>query len=504
MIPRRFFWLFDMLAILLAFVGAYRLLPNLGPIFGPGGLLRTPAIESLFAPAVWTGNMPPVRELFWIILAMAPGTIVALGVLGNHRPLLDQSHTRILIGGMAAPFLGLSAMTVFLFAFKSWDWGRLFAFSFAALSGIFLSGYRLALRRYFLLREQAGYYAKNVLLIGLPHSVRWAIYYFAHYVSDRNYRVVGYLRVPPTENDKATVLERLPRDEDVSTSPPELGEPGDLDNLLIVRPINEVIAIHPVNGGEWITHVIESCDHTGIPLRILPEALILGGLKSLEKLYPFEQLHLPSVVLRPPHWDSDALFLKRLFDVLVTGLLLLIVMPIMLLIAIISKISQPKLPIFYPWRVVGKHGMEFTGYKFRTMVADADKLKADLMSLNEMKGPVFKIKNDPRITKLGRFLRKYSLDELPQLWSVIKGDMSLVGPRPAGPHELERYEFWHKRKLSILPGITCLWQVSGRNKINDFDQWVRMDFEYINNWSLWLDLKILARTAWVVIAGTGS
>jgi lipopolysaccharide/colanic/teichoic acid biosynthesis glycosyltransferase len=147
--------------------------------------------------------------------------------------------------------------------------------------------------------------------------------------------------------------------------------------------------------------------------------------------------------------------------------------------------------------------VEFTGYKFTTMAPDADDTKAQLLQHNEMKGPVFKMKNDPRVTPLGRFLRKYSLNELPQLWSVLKGDMSLVGPRPAFRHELERYEFWHKRKLSIQPGITCLWQVNGRNKISSFDEWVKLDLEYIDNWSLWLDFKILLRTAKAVVSGTG-
>jgi lipopolysaccharide/colanic/teichoic acid biosynthesis glycosyltransferase len=203
-------------------------------------------------------------------------------------------------------------------------------------------------------------------------------------------------------------------------------------------------------------------------------------------------------------WDSDALFVKRVFDLVVSGILLVLLSPLFLVVAVVIKITTPKLPVFYPWRVVGQKGVEFTGYKFTTMYPDADERKNDLMDQNEMTGPVFKIKNDPRITPLGRILRKFSINELPQLWSVFKGDMSLVGPRPAFRHELERYEFWHKRKLSVRPGITCLWQVRGRNKISNFDDWVRMDLEYIDNWSLWLDFKILARTAWVVIAGTGS
>src|SRR5207237_5003376 len=141
--------------------------------------------------------------------------------------------------------------------------------------------------------------------------------------------------------------------------------------------------------------------------------------------------------------------------------------PLFAIVAVAIKLTTPGLSVFYPWRVVGLKGRPFTGYKFTTMVADADDRKNALMHRNEMTGPVFKIKDDPRVTPLGRFLRKYSLNELPQLWSVLKGDMSLVGPRPAFPHELEGYGFWHKRKLSIRPGITCLWQVRGRNGISN-------------------------------------
>jgi lipopolysaccharide/colanic/teichoic acid biosynthesis glycosyltransferase len=215
-------------------------------------------------------------------------------------------------------------------------------------------------------------------------------------------------------------------------------------------------------------------------------------------------LRLPEVVLAPPHFETDALFFKRVIDIVISSTLLVVLAPLFLLIAIGIKITTPHLSVFYPWRVIGLKGRPFTGYKFTTMMADADGRRDDLLARNEMKGPVFKIKDDPRMTRFGRFLRKYSLNELPQLWSVLKGDMSLVGPRPAFRHELDRYELWHKRKLCVRPGITCLWQIRGRNDISNFDDWVRLDLEYIDQWSLWLDFRILARTVWAVVAGTGS
>jgi lipopolysaccharide/colanic/teichoic acid biosynthesis glycosyltransferase len=191
--------------------------------------------------------------------------------------------------------------------------------------------------------------------------------------------------------------------------------------------------------------------------------------------------------------------IKRLFDVVVATILLIVLSPLLLLIALAIRLTSGA-PILYEWRVVGQNGRPFIGYKFRTMVTNADQIKRELLERNEMRGgPVFKIKDDPRVTPIGRILRKYSLDELPQLWSVLKGDMSLVGPRPPLQTEYAQFEEWQKRKLAVKPGMTCLWQVRG--KPNDWNEWLRLDFEYIDHWSLWLDLKILLQTAWLVVTG---
>lgn len=191
--------------------------------------------------------------------------------------------------------------------------------------------------------------------------------------------------------------------------------------------------------------------------------------------------------------------IKRLLDVVIAASLLILLSPLMLLIALAIRLTSGA-PVLFRWQVVGENGRPFIGYKFRTMVVGADRIKEELLHLNEMNGgPVFKMKDDPRITPIGRFLRKYSLDELPQLWSVLKGDMSLVGPRPPLQYEYDRFTDWQKKKLATKPGMTSLWQVKG--KPQDFDEWVRLDLEYIERWSLWLDFKILLQTAMVVLTG---
>ncbi len=193
---------------------------------------------------------------------------------------------------------------------------------------------------------------------------------------------------------------------------------------------------------------------------------------------------------------------KRIFDIVGAACLLLLLSPVLLALALAVKLTSPG-PVFYRWKVVGHDGARFTGYKFRSMVANADDLKDSLMVQNEMSGPVFKLTRDPRVTAVGGWMRRHSLDELPQLYSVLKGDMSLVGPRPPLVTEYAQFTEFQKRKLAVKPGITCLWQVNGRNQVSDFDQWVKLDLEYIQQWSLALDVKILFKTMHAVFAGSG-
>jgi exopolysaccharide biosynthesis polyprenyl glycosylphosphotransferase len=196
------------------------------------------------------------------------------------------------------------------------------------------------------------------------------------------------------------------------------------------------------------------------------------------------------------------IILKRLIDVLVSAVAMVLFIPIFLAISIAIKWTSTG-PIFFSQKRIGYNGRTFNCLKFRTMVVDAEILKSQLKDMNEMDGPVFKIKNDPRVTQIGRFLRKTSLDELPQLINVFKGDMSLVGPRPPVPEEVYQYQLADRRRLSIRPGITCIWQASGRNDI-PFDEWMKLDRQYIDNWSLWLDMKILFKTLAAVLFQRGA
>ena len=490
-VPRFFLVAIDLLGIALAFLAAYQLAPTVKAL-----TLRATALAgwaTTVLAADFAGELPPPRELAWLLCVMSVCVVFSLQAMSAYRPLQAQTRTYVVLTGILAPAAGLGAIALILFALRSPIWSRLFIFLFTSMAIVVLTGCRLTLRWYQVRRIRSGFYARHVVLVGSSRAVDRIADYLQRTTTPAEYQVLGYLEIRPTPGSQLT-----------PAAVPRLGGVDGLGDLLVHNPIHEVIAIQGGEGGDWLREMIETCDYFRVTLRLVPEALLFGSLKDLQFVYRADPLRLPEVVLRPRDFASDALFIKRLIDIVVSATLLVALAPLFLAIALAIRIATPGLPVFYRWQVVGFKGRRFTGYKFSTMIADADLRRAELTELNEMQGPVFKIKEDPRVTPIGRFLRKYSLNELPQLWSVLKGDMSLVGPRPAFPHELQGYERWHKRKLCVRPGVTCLWQVRGRNKISQFDDWVRMDLEYIDNWTLWLDIKILFRTVWAVVGGTGS
>jgi exopolysaccharide biosynthesis polyprenyl glycosylphosphotransferase len=253
---------------------------------------------------------------------------------------------------------------------------------------------------------------------------------------------------------------------------------------------------------EQVENAIKTCELEGVEAWLVAD--FFGTQVSRARFD--ELLGIPLLVFRTTPETSWQGVIKQLMDFFgaLFLLLLLMVIPVIPLIALAIKLTSSG-PVLFRQQRSGLNGSPFTLYKFRTMVSNAEQFKHELEAMNEMSGPVFKVTNDPRVTPVGKFLRKYSLDELPQLFNVLRTEMSLVGPRPLPVDEVRRFEdLAHRRRLSVKPGLTCLWQISGRNQITDFKEWVRLDLEYIDNWSLWLDLKILARTIPAVLVGTGA
>ena len=278
---------------------------------------------------------------------------------------------------------------------------------------------------------------------------------------------------------------------------PCLGSLFDFPSVLHSNVVDAAIVLSSGAPADQIESVLSQCATEGVEIWLLPAQL--PHAPTLPVLDDFDGR--PMLVFSQNDHPAWGLALKRLGDILISAALLLLLSPLFLLFAILVKRSSPG-PVFFSQIRSTRHGRTFPMYKFRTMVANAEALRATLADQNEVTGPVFKIKNDPRVTPIGRFLRRYSLDELPQLWNVLRGDMSLVGPRPPIPAEVEQYEPWQRRRLSMRSGCTCLWQVGGRNALS-FEDWMRLDLQYIDNWSLFLDFKILAKTLSAMIRGTG-
>ena len=251
---------------------------------------------------------------------------------------------------------------------------------------------------------------------------------------------------------------------------------------------------------ERVESIIQLCEIEGV------EAWLIADFFATQIAHASfdEMFGSPLLVFRSTPESSWQMLAKLLLDFIGALAAVILLAPLMLVIALLIRLNSPG-PVFFRQQRSGLNGSPFNIFKFRTMATNAEQFQHELAAMNEMTGPVFKVTNDPRITSVGRFLRKYSLDELPQFFNILRGEMSLVGPRPLPVNEVKRFhDLAHRRRLSVKPGLTCLWQVQGRNKISDFQEWVRLDLEYIDNWSIWLDLAILIRTIPAVFSATGA
>jgi exopolysaccharide biosynthesis polyprenyl glycosylphosphotransferase len=417
----------------------------------------------------------------WVAAATyAVAWVTLLWALGLYRVRARwRMRTEFLDVARAGVLIGLVAFSV-LFVFKLPDVSRLFLLTlFVAQVGLTIVS-RAGIRWLLHVRRDRGYNTRYLLVVGTgPEARRFADKIERH--RELGLRVIGFLAVEPGP----TMIDHRP----------VLGVLDDIEDVLHDRIVDEVA----VCLGEPELHRIEAitrlCEEEGkivrIPLDDVPVNMPGGRIED------FDRGKVLSLVYGP---DRIAGFVvKRLLDVALGLIALILLTPVFLIVGA-AIVALDGRPIVFRQTRVGLHGRPFSVVKFRTMVPDAEDRLEELEELNEIKGHAFKLTNDPRMTRTGAFLRKTSIDELPQLWNVIRGEMSLVGPRPPLPREVAGYDLWHRRRLSMKPGITGLWQVAARGD-DDFDRWVALDLAYIDRWSVWLDLKIMLRTIPAMLQG---
>ena len=381
--------------------------------------------------------------------------------------------------------LCLTIAMFLVFLIRQYPLNRLFLIYLWLLQTAILIFFRFNLRLILRFIRRLGCNYRRVLVVG-KNSRSEKIIKEISVISEYGLKVIGYIDI--NNGHVSGYFKELML----------LGELDDFEKILRENVVDLVLITLPIKSCYTeMEKVIAICESVGVEVDIPVELFNLKISKSSISI--FDKVQFINYYTSPKmNWR---MFSKRLFDVFISLFLLTLCLPLFLILSIIIKATSSG-PVFFKQCRVGLNGRIFTMLKFRTMTKDAESMKMDLMDLNVLEGPVFKIKNDPRLTKVGRFFRKTSIDEMPQLINVLKGEMSLVGPRPPIPDEVDQYKLDDRRRLSMRPGLTCLWQVNGRNEIS-FEEWMKLDRQYIDQWSLWLDFKILIRTIPAVIRGTG-
>ncbi|MCC7173979.1 MAG: sugar transferase [Bryobacterales bacterium] len=459
-----------------------------GVLFGLSDILVIAlAFEAAYQSRVWL----PFEQVFYLMVpvkALLLGfSVLAWVVIGRWLNVYDHLDSgrpgRILGDSFKQTALGITSLAAFQYALRlQFPLSRSFLGLLALYAWVFLCVSRLAGRSLTGLIYREFGARHHVLVVGRGASARRlgeALERSARY----GVKLVGFLA-----NEPGSVL----LDAQYPVYPME-----ELPQLLRRQVIDEVIFTVEKQDLTEFEDVLVQCDQEGVRTRI-----VLDFFPHINSEMYLDRLgSIPLLTFSAAPYDQVRLLAKRIMDVMAAGLALLVLLPFMLAVAIVIRLTSPGPAIFKQVRC-GLNGRLFTCYKFRSMVRNAEDLRPQLEHLS-IRATAFKLANDPRLTPVGRWLRKFSIDELPQLWNILKGDMSLVGPRPSVPNEVESYKGWQRRRLRMRPGLTCSWALEGRDKV-DFETWMNMDLQYIDNWSLALDWKILLLTVPRVLAGKGA
>ncbi len=429
-------------------------------------------------PDVFAGTFDFFWDQAWLFVLIVFSWAVVLDFAGLYDEGLDMGRHRALAKVAQGGILSLAVLLGLLYVLKLHDFPRTLLVLHAAFATAAVSC-RILFLDPFLLRLQR---RRHLLLAGHPGDAAPLLGWLSTPANAAQFDLVGLVHPAGT------------------TPPPgvaSLGTDADFSDILHSTVVDDVALLPAHLPADTVSAWLRQCQEEGI------ETLVLAShLKpSIARLELEEIGETPVLLYTTVARSTWAMAVKRLGDIVISAAALLLLSPLFLVFAILIKRTSPG-PVFFAQRRCTWHGRVFPMYKFRTMVANAEQIRAELQSQNEVTGPVFKMKNDPRVTSIGRLLRKYSLDELPQLWNVLRGDMSIVGPRPPIPDEVAQYENWQRRRLSMRGGCTCLWQIGSRNAMA-FEDWMRLDLKYIDTWSLALDLKIILKTFGVVFRGTG-
>lgn len=403
--------------------------------------------------------------------------------------LYENKKFTALVDEIALLFIGVSVSSLvlvgFLFLYRELWFSRLVVFNAWWIAFLLLALFRVLLVSGVRLLRSAGRGQKNTLVLGAGEMGQTLV---AKLLRDKGlgYRVAGFL-----DDDRQKQGQNY-------NGVPVLGVLRDARLIIPREKIAEVLIASSKIPAEKVLDIITECERYGCEFKIVPGILeLIASRVDVDEIAGVPLLTVSEIRLKG--FNAAA---KRTMDIICSSLGLIAISPLLLVFAALVKLTSPG-PVFFGQERVGLDGQTFPMYKFRSMVRDADKLFPQLEPLSEVEGHIFKMKNDPRVTPLGRFMRRYSVDELPQLLNVLLGQMSLVGPRPPLPREVVKYNPWHLKRLRTRPGITGLWQVSGRSHL-PFEDMVRLDIYYIENWSLWQDLKILLRTVPVTLTGNGA